>query len=72
MKPPKLNENATFAGILLGLILGAVYAMLRITKRGAVRRKDLTRFGAGTVELETSAAIDDAKAQANARLDDRS
>ena len=71
MSPPKLDENATFAGIVLGMILGAIYALLRVTKRGAVRRRDLTRFGAGTAELETKAAIKDAKAQAKARLDER-
>ena len=71
MKLPELSENATFAGILLGLILGAVYTMLRASKRGAVRRRDLTQFGAATAELETEAAIKDAKQQARARLEDR-
>lgn len=71
MSPPKLDENATFAGIVLGMFLGAIYATLRVTKRGAVRRRDLTQFGAGTAELETNAAINDAKEQAKARLDDR-
>ena len=72
MKLPQLNENATFAGILLGMVLGAIYTLLRITKRGAVRRKDLTQFGAGTAELEMNAAIHDAKQQAKARLEDQS
>ncbi len=71
MRPPKLDENATFAGIVLGMILGAIYATLRVTKRGAVRRRDLTQFGAGTAELETKAAINDAKEQAKARLEER-
>lgn len=70
MRLPKLNENATFAGIVLGMIFGAIYTMLRITKRGAVRRRDLTQFGAGTAEIETKAAINDAKQQAKARLDE--
>ena len=71
MKPPKLDENATFAGAVLGLVLGAIFTLLRITKRGAVRRKDLTQFGAGTAEIETEAAISDAKRQAQARLRDQ-
>ena len=54
------------------MILGAIYTLLHITKRGAVRRKDLTQFGAGSAELETSAAIEDAKQQAQARLEDQS
>lgn len=72
MRPPKLNDNATFAGIVLGMILGAIYASLHITKRGAVRRRDLTQFGAGSAEIETEAAINDAKRQARARLEEGS
>lgn len=72
MRPPKLNENATFAGIVLGMIFGAVFTLLRITKRGVVRRKDLTQFGAASAEIETKAAIKEAKEQAKARLEDRS
>ena len=71
MRSPKLNENATFAGIVLGMILGAFYTLLHITKRGEVRRRDLTLFGAGSAELETKAAIDDAKERAKARLDEQ-
>ena len=48
LKQPDLDENATFAGILLGLVIGALYALLNIRQRGAVRRRDLTQFGAGT------------------------
>lgn len=71
MRPPKLDDNATFAGIVLGMVLGALFALLRITKRGAVRRRDLTQFGAPSTELETKAAIDEAKQQARAWLEDR-
>ena len=71
MRHPKLDENATFAGILLGIIIGAFYALLHIKQRGAVRRKDLAQFGAGTAELEIAASIEEAKQQARARLDDR-
>ena len=71
MRPPKLNDNATCAGILLGMILGAIYALLHITKRGAVRRRDLTQFGAASAEIETETAINDAKQRAKARLDEQ-
>ena len=67
---PELNENSTFVGILLGIIIGGFYALLRIKQRGAVRRKDLTQFGAGTAEIEMDASIEEAKQQARARLDD--
>ena len=67
MKRPRLDENATFAGIALGMLLGAIYTLLHITKRGQVRRRDLTQFGAASAELETRAAIHDAKQQAKAR-----
>ncbi|MYD10668.1 MAG: hypothetical protein F4X02_11580 [Chloroflexi bacterium] len=70
MKAPRLNENATFAGIVLGMICGAIYALLHITKRGAVRRRDLTQFGAASAELESKAAIDEAKTQARARIEE--
>ncbi len=71
MRLPKLNENAAVAGIALGMILGAIYTLLHISKRGAVRRRDLTQFGAATAELETEAAISKAKQQANARLENQ-
>jgi gas vesicle protein len=71
MRLPRLNENAAVAGIVLGMILGAIYTLLHISKRGAVRRRDLTQFGAATAELETNAAISDAKEQAKARLEDQ-
>ncbi len=71
MNPPRLNENATFAGIVLGTILGALYTLLHITKRGAVRRRDLTQFGAASAELESEAAINDAKQKAKARLEEQ-
>ena len=71
MRLPKLDDNATFVGIVLGLLLGAIYALLHITKRGAVRRRDLTRFGAASAESESQAAITDAKQQAKARLEEQ-
>lgn len=71
MRPPKLSDNATFAGIVLGMILGAIYTLLHITKRGEVRRRDLTQFGAASAEIETKAAINNAKQQARARLEEQ-
>ena len=49
---------------------GGVYAMLHIKKSGAVRRKDLANFGAGSVELEIEASLNDAKDLAKKRLQD--
>ena len=71
LKPPKLDDNATFIGILAGFILGALYAFLHIKQRGAVRRKDLTQFGAGSGELEIEASMDEAKRLAKSRLDEQ-
>ena len=64
-----LDENATFAGILLGLLLGAVYAVLHIKQSGPARRQDLMQFGAATAELEMQASITEAKAKAKSRLE---
>lgn len=63
-----LDQNATCLAILLGMILGALYAITHIDKRGAVRRKDIAQIGGGSLELEIEASLDDAKAQARQRL----
>ena len=65
-----LDENATFVGILLGLVVGAACALLRIERRGAVRRKDLIQFRAATTELEIEASIREAKKMARARFEE--
>ncbi len=67
LKRFELDENATFVGLLLGILLGAGYALLHIKQRGVIRRKDLTQFGAGTGELEIEASITEAKRMARAR-----
>jgi len=67
-KRPKLDENATFVGILLGMLLGALYALLHIKHRGSVRRKDILQFGAGSAEAEIEASLEEAKRAARARL----
>ena len=66
----KLDDTATFIGILAGIVIGALYALLHIKQRGAVRRKDLTQFGAGSGELEIEASMDEAKLLARSRLDE--
>ena len=71
-KRPKLDENATFVGILLGMLLGALYALMRIKHRGSVRRKDILQFGAGSAEAEIEASLDEAKRAAKARLTEES
>ncbi len=67
-----LDQNATCLAILLGMILGALYAITHIGKSGAVRRKDVAQIGGGSLELEIEASLRDAKAKAKQRLDDGS
>lgn len=71
MRPKRfdLDDNAAFAGILIGILLGAIYAVLHIKRSGPARRRDLTRFGAATAELEMEASVSEAKALAKARLE---
>ncbi len=64
---PKLDDGAVFVGILLGILLGAIYAQLRINRRGAVRRRDLLEFGGASGELEMEAALQAAKRKARSR-----
>ena len=71
-KRPPLDDNAAFVGILLGIVIGALYALLHIKQKGAVRRKDLTQFGAGTAEVEMQANLEEAKRLAKARLNEKS
>lgn len=67
-----LDDDATFAGIVLGMAIGALYALFHIKRKGSVRRKDLTQFGAGTAEIEMEASLREAKQLAKARMDKRS
>lgn len=69
-KKPTLDQGAVLVGMALGMAVGAVYALLHIKKSGAVRRRDLTNFGTGSVELEIEASLNDAKDQARKRLQD--
>ena len=69
-KKRALDQGAALVGIMLGMAIGGVYALLHTKKSGAVRRKDLTNFGAGTVELEIEASLNDAKGLAKKRLQD--
>ena len=66
-KEPILDAGAVLAGLMLGLVIGAGYALLRIRKSGAVRRRDLVGFGAGSLELEIEASLDEAKELARQR-----
>lgn len=63
-----LDQNVTCLAILLGMILGALYAITHIGKSGAVRRKDVAQIGGGSLELEIEASLRDAKAKARQRL----
>lgn len=69
-KERTLDQGAVLVGILLGLAVGGGYAMLHIKKSGPVRRRDLANFGAGSVELEIEASLNDAKDLARKRLQD--
>ncbi len=64
-----LDDGATFAGIVLGMMIGALYALFHIKRKGSVRRKDLTQFGAGSAELEMEANLLEAKRLAKSRMD---
>jgi len=72
LKRPELDDSATFVGILLGIVIGALYALLHIKQKGSVRRKDLTQFGAGTAEVEMEASLTEAKQLARSRLKEKS
>lgn len=66
-KERTLDAGAVLAGLMLGLVIGAGYALLHISKSGAVRRRDLAGFGAGSLELEIEASLDEAKELARQR-----
>jgi gas vesicle protein len=66
----KLDNRATVAGILMGLMVGAIYAILHIQNRGETTRKNLTQFGAGSLEASIDSSLDDAKRQAHQRLNE--
>lgn len=65
-----LHERATFWGIIIGLLFGALYAILHIKNRGETTRKNITQFGAGSLEMGIESSLDDAKLKANQRLND--
>lgn len=62
------DQSATCLAILLGMVLGALYAITHIGKRGAVRRKDLAQMGGGSLELEIEASLEAAKSKARQRM----
>lgn len=64
----RLDDGMTFFGILLGILIGGVYALLHLKQRGETTRKDLTQFGAGSLELDMDSSLDDAKQQARQRM----
>ena len=64
-----LDHAATCIGLLLGVLVGGVYALANIGKSGHVRRKDLASFGGATIDLEVDARMTDAKAAALNRLE---
>ena len=66
----KLDNRATIIGILMGLMVGAVYAILHIQNRGETTRKNLTQFGAGSLDASIDSSLDDAKHQAHQRLNE--
>ncbi len=69
-KKLRLDQNATCLAILLGMIIGAAYAITHIDKRGATRRKDIAEIGGGSLELAIEASLQDAKTKARQRQGD--
>ena len=65
-----LDQGTTFFGIIIGLMVGALYAILHIKDRGETTRKNLTQFGAGSLEIGIDSSLDDAKRQAHQRLNE--
>lgn len=63
------TDSSMILGVLIGMFVGAVYAILHISADGRTFRKNLTHFGAGTMENDIDASIDDAKQRARQRLD---
>ena len=66
----RLDQGTTFFGIIIGLMMGALYAILHIKNRGETTRKNLTQFGAGSLEIDIDSSLDDAKRQAHQRLNE--
>ena len=64
------DGSVTLIGVLIGLLVGAIYAMLHIKNRGETTRKNLTQFGAASVEMGIDSSLHDAKKQARQRVDD--
>ena len=64
-----LDEGATLFGILLGMVIGSIYALFHVKDTGKTTRKNLSQFGAGSVDLAMDASLEDAKQQAHNRLD---
>lgn len=66
----RLDDGATFVGILIGIIVGGVYALLHVKQRGKTTRKDLTQFGAGSLEIDLDSSLVEAKQKARQRQED--
>ena len=66
----RLHQGATIFGMLLGLLVGALYAITRLDRSGSQRRKDLTSFGGAAIEREIDASVSQAKSVARRRLED--
>ena len=66
----QFDNGATIFGIVIGMILGGLYAILHIKNRGETTRKNLTQFGAGSLEIGIASSLDDAKRQARQRLNE--
>ena len=62
-----IDRGAACLGLVTGMLLGALYALTRIQKRGATRRKDLVAFGAASLEQDLERSISEAKAKARER-----
>ena len=65
-----LDDGMTFIGIIFGLIVGAVAMLFQLKNRGAITRKNITQFGAGTIEEDISESLSEAKRLAHQRAKD--
>lgn len=63
----RIDDAMAFVGIIIGICVGAIYALFRTKNRGDINRKNVTQFGAGTLEQDIQSSIDQAKAMARDR-----
>lgn len=66
----RFDDSMTFVGIMIGMMIGAVYMLFRLKNKGDINRKNLTQFGAGSLEQDILTSIDSAKTKAHQRMNE--